>query len=176
MRIISGKYRGKTIFPGKDFNSRPTTDFAKESLFNILANIVDFGQVKVLDLFAGTGGIGFEFASRGSMQVDAVENNFRHFEFIKKTAKELKFDEYKAIKSDVLKYIERCPFKYDIIFADPPYDWEQTEKLPGLVFESGIMAPEAMFILEHSKRVSFAGNQRMFDHRVYGNVHFSFFR
>lgn len=176
MRIISGRYRGKTIFPSKDFNSRPTTDFAKESLFNILANSVDFEELKVLDLFAGTGGIGFEFASRGSVQVDAVENNFKHHEFIKKVAKDLKFEGYKAIKGDVLKYIEKCPYKYDIIFADPPFDWEHTETLPDVVFNAGILAAEGIFILEHPRRISFNGNPRLYDHRVYGNLHFSFFR
>lgn len=176
MRIISGKYRGKTIFAGKDFNSRPTTDFAKESLFNILANSIDFETIKVLDLFAGTGGIGFEFASRGSIQVDSVEINFRQYEFIRKIAKDLQFDGFKAIKSDVMKYIEKCPYKYDIIFADPPFDWEHTDKLPEAVFDAGIMAPDGIFILEHSRRISFAGNSRMYDHRVYGNLHFSFFR
>lgn len=176
MRIISGKYRGKTIFPGKEFSARPTTDFAKEGLFNILANTIDFESVKVLDLFAGTGGIGFEFASRGSEQVDAVEVNFKHHDFLRKTAKDLQFDSYKAIKSDALKYIEKCPFKYDLIFADPPFDWEHTLELPGVVFAAGIMAPDAIFILEHPKNISFAGNPRLYDHRVYGNVHFSFFR
>jgi 16S rRNA (guanine(966)-N(2))-methyltransferase RsmD len=176
LRIISGRYRGKTIFTGKDFKSRPTTDFAKESLFNILANTIDFEEVKVLDLFAGTGGIGFEFASRGSAQVDAVEINFKQFEFLRKVAKDLQFDSYKAIKSDVLKYVEKCPFKYDIIFADPPFDWEHTETLPGVVFGAGILAPEGIFILEHPKRITFAGNERLYDHRVCGNLHFSFFR
>jgi 16S rRNA G966 N2-methylase RsmD len=107
LRIISGKYRGKTIHPGKEFSARPTTDFAKESLFNILANSVDFEELKVLDLFAGTGGIGFEFASRGSIQVDAVESSFKHHEFIRKVARDLNFEGYRAIKSEVLKYIER---------------------------------------------------------------------
>lgn len=176
MRIISGKYRGKTIFGNKDFQSRPTTDFAKESLFNILANNTDFEQVKVLDLFAGTGSIGFEFASRGSIQVDAVENNYKHYEFIRKVAGNLNLEGYRVIKSDALKYIERCPYKYDIIFADPPFEWEQTDKLPEIVFKSGILAADGIFILEHSKRISFAGNTRLYDHRIYGNVHFSFFR
>lgn len=176
MRIISGKYRGKIIQPGKEFQARPTTDFAKESLFNILANSTDFEQIKVLDLFAGTGGIGFEFASRGAIQVDAVELNFKHHEFNKKIAKDLHFENYKAIKSDVLKYIERCPFKYDIIFADPPFDWEHTEALPDKVFNLGILEPEGIFILEHPRRITFAGTPKLFDHRVYGNLHFSFFR
>lgn len=176
MRIISGKYRGKTIHPGKEFSARPTTDFAKESLFNILANSVDFEELKVLDLFAGTGGIGFEFASRGSIQVDAVESSFKHHEFIRKVARDLNFEGYRAIKSEVLKYIERCPYKYDIIFADPPFEWEHTEELPGVIFGSGILEKEGIFILEHPKRISFAGTPRMYDHRVYGNLHFSFFR
>jgi len=176
LRIISGKYRGKTIFPGKEFKARPTTDFAKEGLFNILTNSVDFEQIKVLDLFAGTGGIGFEFASRGSVQVDAVENSYKHHDFIRKTARDLQFENYKAIKGDALKYIERCPFKYDIIFADPPFDWEHTEKLPDAIYGAGILAPEGIFILEHSKRVTFAGNPKLYDHRIYGNLHFSFFK
>jgi 16S rRNA (guanine(966)-N(2))-methyltransferase RsmD len=176
LRIISGKYRGKVILPGKDFQARPTTDFAKESLFNILNNTIDYEQVKVLDLFAGTGGIGFEFASRGSIQVDAVEINFKHHEFNKKIGQSLKFENYKAIKSDVLKYIERCPFKYNIIFADPPFDWEHTEELSDKIFNAGILETDGLFILEHPKRISFAGNEKLFDHRVYGNLHFSFFR
>jgi 16S rRNA (guanine966-N2)-methyltransferase len=176
LRIISGKYRGKTIFPGKDFQARPTTDFAKEGLFNILNNDVDFEEVRMLDLFAGTGGIGFEFASRGSIQVDAVEINFKHYDFLRKTAQELQFENYKAIKGDAVKYIERSPYKYDIIFADPPFDWEQVGNLPDVVFNAGLLVPEGIFILEHSKRVTFAGNTHLYDHRTYGNVQFSFFR
>jgi len=176
LRIISGKYRGKFINPGKQFEARPTTDFAKESLFNILANTIDFEQVAVLDLFAGTGSIGFEFASRGSVKIDSVELNFKHFEFIKNTAKDMKLVGFRAIRSDVIRFIKSCPYKYDIIFADPPFDLEQIPQLPELVLNAGLLLPDGQFILEHPKNISFAGNKNMFDHRNYGSVNFSFFR
>jgi 16S rRNA (guanine966-N2)-methyltransferase len=176
LRIISGKYRGKVLHPGKDFSARPTTDFAKESLFNILSNTIDFESIKVLDLFAGTGSIGFEFASRGSAHIDAVELNFKHYEFIKRTANQLKFESFRSIRSDVIRFIKSCPYKYDLIFADPPFDFEQLPQLPELILNSKILDPQGMFILEHPKNISFAGNKNMFDHRNYGNVHFSFFQ
>lgn len=175
MRIISGKYRGKVIVPVKGLDARPTTDFAKESLFNILANSYDFEDLKVLDLFAGTGAISFEFASRGCTRIDAVELNHKHFEFIKKTSAEMKFEGFKVFKTDAIRYIKACSLKYTLIFADPPYDLENLSQLPDLVFEAGILENDGIFILEHPKTISFAGHKNLFDHRYYGSVNFSFF-
>ena len=175
MRIISGKFRGKILHPGKDFTARPTTDFAKESLFNILANSYDFQEVEVLDLFSGTGSISFEFASRKCLSVDAIELNYNHYKFIQKTSVELKFNQLKVYKMDVFRFLKNNINKYDIIFADPPYEMEGIEKIPEIIFEKLILKPDGIFILEHSKKINFKDHNRLKDHRSYGSVNFSFF-
>jgi 16S rRNA (guanine966-N2)-methyltransferase len=175
VRIISGAYKGKIINPGKGFDARPTTDFAKESLFNILANQIDFEEVEVLDLFAGTGGISFEFASRGAKRVEAVESNHRHAGFIQKTAGELKFAQLHVYKTNAFVFLKSCSGKYDIIFADPPYEMEGVTALPDAILDKGLLAEEGMFILEHSKSLNFANHPNLIDHRHYGSVNFSFF-
>lgn len=175
MRIISGKYKGKQIVPGKGFTARPTTDFAKESLFNILNNRVDFEEIEVLDLFSGTGSISFEFASRGAKKVDSIEQSPRHASFIIKTTEELKFNQMKVFRMNVYQYLKISKHTFDIIFADPPYDMPDVEKFPDIVLAANLLKPDGVFILEHSKGIDFSANPRFKEHRNYGNVNFSFF-
>lgn len=176
MRIISGKYKGKKINPPAGFKARPTTDYARESLFNILANRVEFESLVVLDLFSGTGSISFEFASRGAAVVHLVEQDSKHIAFIKRMSDEMKFKNIKTIHIDVRAYLKVSRFKYDIVFADPPYDLAWLDTLPDLVLSSGIIKEDGFFILEHPKNISFTPHRFLFEHRNYGSVNFSFFR
>ena len=175
MRIISGLFKGKTLNPGKEFTARPTTDFAKEALFNILANTYEFEDLEILDLFSGTGSISFEFASRESILIEAVETNYNHFKYIQKIAGELNFKQLKVYKMDVFQFLKNNIRKYDIIFADPPYDMAGVENLPDIILEKLILKPAGVFILEHSKKMSFKNHKNLTDHREYGSVNFSFF-
>jgi 16S rRNA (guanine966-N2)-methyltransferase len=176
LRIISGKYRGKIIHPPKNFKARPTTDLAKESLFNIIANQYDIGSISVLDLFSGTGSISYEFASRDCPVVHLVENDFKNFAFIAKKIKELGFDQIRANRANVRSYIITCQTKYDLIFADPPYDLSWLMELPDLVVNPALLKPGGLFILEHPQSVNFSGHPSLEEHRKYGGVNFSFFR
>jgi 16S rRNA (guanine(966)-N(2))-methyltransferase RsmD len=176
LRIISGLYRGRTINPPKKFKARPTTDFAKEALFNILVNTFDFEETEILDLFSGTGSIGYEFASRGAVFVEMVEKSFVHSEFIRKTLQELGISNARIVKSDAFIYIGRMSRPFDIIFADPPYEMEGIKTIPDKVLGSKLLKKNAWFILEHGVSVNFKDHPACFDHRNYGSVHFSFFR
>ena len=138
MRIIGGKYKGKSIVAPRGLPVRPTTDFAKESLFNILNNSIDFEEIKLLELFAGTGNIGYEFASRGCSHITSVDLNFNCIQFIKRTNKELELHN-KVIRSDVFRYINSNKEKYNFIFADPPYDLDRIMDIPQLIFSKGIL-------------------------------------
>lgn len=176
MRIISGSHKGRHIPIRKNLTARPTTDFAKENLFNIISNQINIEGLDVLDLFAGTGSISFEFASRGCSSIITVEKDYKSYSFIKKTAVELGFDMLRAVKVDAFKFIEINKQKYDLIFADPPYDNKDLKKLPDLLFNSGALKNDGWFILEHGKTHEFTSNEHLFDTRKYGSVHFSFFR
>jgi 16S rRNA (guanine(966)-N(2))-methyltransferase RsmD len=176
LRIISGKYKGRAIVPDKNFKARPTTDFAKESLFNILNNHFNYEDLTVLDLFSGTGSIGYEFASRNCISVDMVELDFNHYQFIRKTLSTLGFNQANAIRGNVFQFLKSCHNTYDIIFADPPYDLEGIETLPGQVMTNKLLNVDGWLVVEHSKNVSFTGHPSLFDHRNYGSVNFSFFR
>jgi 16S rRNA (guanine(966)-N(2))-methyltransferase RsmD len=176
MRIISGNRKGKTITPPRNFHARPTTDFAKENLFNLLNNLTDIEDCEVLDLFSGTGGISFEFASRGAKKIDSVEIENLHYAFIKKTAKELGFEQIHAIRNSAMKFIKFCTASYNIIFADPPYEMPDVDKIPEMIFEHNLLKPEGILILEHSKNYDFSGQAHYFDKRIYGSVNFSFFK
>ena len=176
MRIIGGRYRGRRINPPSNFKARPTTDFAREGLFNILNNRIDFESVIVLDLFSGTGSISYEFASRGAEAVHLVEKDMRHISGIKKILKELDLENVKPIHIDVRAYLKTCSVKYDIVFADPPYELKWLKELPDLVTEAGILKEDGFFILEHPRDISFANHRLFFEHRNYGGVNFSFFR
>lgn len=176
MRIISGTHKGRRLNPPKNLPVRPTTDMAKESLFNVLNNLVDFAELDVLDLFAGTGSITYEFASRGCKSVMAVDNNFRCVGYIRKVAEEFGFDNIKTMRADVFKSLKRTGYAFDLIFADPPYSLEGIERIPEMVFENGWLKKNAWLILEHPRGFDFARHQYFFQRRVYGKVNFSFFQ
>ncbi len=176
MRIIGGKYRGRRIVPPSGFKARPTTDFAREGLFNILNNRIDFEAVSVLDLFAGTGSISYEFASRGAREVHLIEQDMKHISGIKRIIKDIGFNNIRAIHIDVRAYLKTCSVKYDIVFADPPYDLPWLDEIPDLVTGSGVMKENGFFILEHPRDMSFIAHKLFFEHRNYGGVNFSFFR
>ena len=153
MRIIGGRLKGKTINPPAGYKARPTTDFAREGLFNILNNEYEFEDLKVLDLFGGTGAVAFEFASRGAARVYSVE----------------------MVRDNVFDFLPICHEKFDIIFADPPYALEGLETLPDKVFAQDILHPGCYFILEHGDEHSFTGHPHFKKEKCYGRVHFSFF-
>jgi 16S rRNA (guanine966-N2)-methyltransferase len=176
LRIIGGTYRGRRIVPSPGFKARPTTDFARESLFNILNNRIDFEEIRVLDLFAGTGSISYEFASRGAKEVHLVEKDVKHISGIRRIINDMEFRNIKAIHIDVKAYLKTCSVKYDIVFADPPYDLTWLADLPDLVIASGIIENDGFFILEHPRKMSFSSHRLFFEHRSYGGVNFSFFR
>ncbi len=175
MRIIGGKFKGRIIKPVSGLTARPTTDYARESLFNILNNRVDFEATSVLDLFSGTGSIGFEFSSRGALTVHLVEKDFKHIAGIKRTINDIGLTNIKPIHIDVKAYLKVCRFKYDIVFADPPYDLRWLKSIPDLVIESGILKDDGVFILEHPRSMNFKTHEKFFEHRNYGSVNFSFF-
>lgn len=176
MRIIGGKYKGRRINPSSDFKARPTTDFAREGLFNILNNRVDFESVNVLDLFSGTGSISYEFASRGAPVVHLAEKDKGHISFIRKMVSEMDLTTVKPIHIDVKAYLRACKFKYDIVFADPPFELPWLNTIPDLVISAGILKDDGFFVLEHPKNSTFISHKYFVEHRNYGGVNFSFFR
>ncbi len=176
MRIVGGKYGGRRIGVGKGFDSRPTTDFAREALFNILANHFTFEDIGILDLFSGTGSISFEFASRGCKAIDMVEYNQRSVHFIEKTAEMLGIKGMHVIRMDVFRFIPICKMQYDVIFADPPYDLDKLRELPGMILERNLLLPGGWLVVEHGKSHHFKDLPQFFDERNYGSVHFSFFK
>lgn len=176
MRIIRGTYRGHRILPPGTLHLRPTTDLAKESLFNILENNFDLGEVAVLDLFSGTGSISYEFASRGTPHVTLVEMNKRHIRFIRDTLRNLHFRQVEPLQGNVFPFLRHAlPHSYDIIFADPPYNLPDIEKLPDMVFKRNLLTSGGWFILEHPKQYHFEDHPRFLFMKKYGQVHFSFF-
>ncbi len=176
MRIISGKYKGRRISPPKNLPVRPTTDMSKEALFNVLNNHFNFSGLKVLDLFAGTGNISYEFASRGCDNVIAVDGDFGCIKFIKQTAQEFDFT-ITAIKSDVMAFLQKNTSSYDIIFADPPYGFDQEtfEKIVKTVFERELLEDDGMMIIEHSKYTKMTELDNFSFQKGYGGSFFSFF-
>ena len=174
MRIISGKYRGRTIVPPRNLRARPTTDFAKENLFNVLGNLVDFEELDVLDLFSGTGSISYEFASRDAKSVTSVEVNSVHHNFIRQTARDLKFENFYATKANVFLYLKSCTKKFDLIFSDAPYDLEGSEEVIRLVFERDLLNEDGILIFEHSKEQDVSMVPNYWQTRSYGSVQFSF--
>lgn len=176
MRIISGTFKGRRIQAPKNLPVRPTTDMSKEALFNILNHQFDFENLKVLDLFSGTGNISYEFASRGSKPITAVDGNFGCVQFIRRTASEFDMDIH-PIKSDVFSYLEKVKTNFDIIFADPPYDLPQKdfEKIALLVFENEILNEDGLLILEHSKHTKLHHIGNFSYQKNYGGSVFSFF-
>ncbi len=176
MRIISGTHKGRRIVPDKNFKARPTTDFAKENLFNVLGNSIDFEAITALDLFGGTGGISYELASRGARQITCVEMNVKHFAFIKKTITDLGFENISVLRADVFRFLKSCSKKFDIIFADPPYDLKNITAIPDMVFHKELLLPDGILIIEHGKENNFENHEKFYEKRTYGSVNFSFFR
>lgn len=160
----------------RGFKARPTTDFARESLFNILSNHIEFARVKVLDLFGGTGSISFEFASRGCLSIDIVDRDVSSLRAIGEMAEKLDIKGMRTVRADAFRYIRSCSKKYDIVFADPPYTLAELHSIPGMVLDSSLLEKDGMLILEHPKNFDFSANDHFTDHRRYGNVNFSFFR
>ena len=177
MRVISGKYKRRTFEVPRTFKARPTTDFAKENLFNVLNNLIDFEEChNVLDLFAGTGSISLELVSRGCTRVISVEREPSHHSFIYKVKEQLKEEGWLPLRADVFRYIEKCHDTFDLIFADPPYALTRLSELPDLILEKDMLAPDGLLILEHGKDHNFAHHPHFVQERVYGSVHFSFFQ
>ncbi|MBQ7191836.1 MAG: RsmD family RNA methyltransferase [Paludibacteraceae bacterium] len=174
MRIISGKYRGRRLMPPKNITARPTTDFAKESLFNLLQNRMDFEGIDMLDLFAGTGGIGLECVSRGAKEVIAVEAAHVQQNFIIQTSKQLGITNLHVVRGDVFRFLNSNHILFDFIYADPPYQLERIPELPDLILPH--LKNDGWMVLEHGKTNDFSQHPRFVELRQYGSVHFSFFQ
>jgi 16S rRNA (guanine966-N2)-methyltransferase len=175
MRIVGGKYKGRTFHPGKKFKARPTTDIAKEGLFNILEHRYDFTTKTVLDLFSGTGSMAYEFISRGCQHATLVENNFIHYKFIQEVITKLNIDNAKVFKTNVFLFLKKSPETFNIIFADPPFDFQNFETIPEAVLQNSLLAPQGVFVLEHPATYDFSHHPYFKEHRKYGKVNFSFF-
>lgn len=178
MRIIGGKYKGRRFDPPADkWPTRPTMDFAKEALFNILNNLLDFEDVKVLDLFGGTGSHCYEFISRGCTDATYVDKFPGCVQFVRKTAEQLKIESgLKIFQMDVFRFIESTRDQYDYIFAGPPYSLPTIDTIPDLIFEKKLLLPEGMFVMEHDPHHDFTNHPHLFDLRKYGKTFFSFFK
>lgn len=175
MRIIGGALKGKTINPPYNYKARPTTDFAREGLFNVLNNEYEFEDLKVLDLFGGTGAISYEFASRGAARVYCVEMLRENASFIKTEAERLGLANVVMVRDNVFDFLPVCKEKFEIVFADPPYALEGLDSIPDKVFERDILHPGCYFILEHGDEYSFRDHPYFIKEKTYGRVHFSFF-
>ena len=176
MRIIGGAFKSRIFRPAKNFKARPTTDFARENLFNILDNRYEFDNKKVLDLFSGTGSISFEFVSRGCPNVTSVELDRFHYNFICSVIEKLDIkSSMKAVNTDAFKFIARSSEQYNIIFADPPYELKRLAEIPDLILNSKLLGDEGLLILEHGKTNDFSLHPLFSEIRTYGSVHFSFF-
>ena len=175
MRIIAGTLKGRRLNPPANLPVRPTTDMAREGLFNILNNYVDFEDCSVMDLFAGTGAMSVEFISRGAREVTAVDINNACTDYIKSEAQRLELRNLRVVRADVFDLLKRANRKFDIVFADPPYALEGLETLPDLVFEHQVLNEDGIYILEHSREYSFEEHPHFWQHRNYGKVNFTFF-
>ena len=174
MRIISGIYKGKNIIAPKNLPVRPTTDFAKESLFNILINRIDFSNTNLLELFAGTGNIGYEFASRGCTNITSVDVNFQCVQFIKQMNRELKLNN-RIIRTDAIRFLKQIKEPYTFIFADPPYQMLGITSIPNIIFKKNLLTKGGTLIIEHEKKLDFSDHSNFQEKRNYGRVNFSFF-
>jgi len=175
MRIISGIHKGRRLNPPANLSVRPTTDMAREALFSILYTTYEFADLRVLDLFCGTGALSFEFISRGSEDVTAIDSNIRCIEFIKKTATDWKVEGLHAFKADVFKFLQNQSRPWDIIFADPPYLMKESLLLPAMVRENKLLAPGGRLIIEHPSEIHFSDQEGFIEKRSYSRVQFSFF-
>jgi 16S rRNA (guanine966-N2)-methyltransferase len=177
MRIITGKYKGRHFDVPRSFKARPTTDFAKENLFNVLRGYIDFDEgPSALDLFAGTGSISWELLSRGCSRVVSVEKDTQHFRFIIEVMKQLGATNYFPLRADVFSFAKHCSEQFDFVFADPPYQLPGLADLPDVVLDGNLLKPGGLFVLEHGKDYDFSQNAFFAEHRSYGSVNFSLFR
>jgi 16S rRNA (guanine(966)-N(2))-methyltransferase RsmD len=175
MRVISGKYKSRRFSPPKNFPSRPTTDSAKEGLFNILDNRLDLEDADVLDMFAGTGNISLEFLSREAKYVLSVDSHFVSFKYMKKSMFEVGAENWKVIKNDVFKYVPKLDKQFDIVFADPPFGLKNIYDIPALILESTVLKDDGLLIVEHGRETVFTKSYGFESERNYGGVYFSFF-
>lgn len=176
MRIVAGIYGGRKFHPPSNIPTRPTTDFARTGLFNILNNEFDFAEISVLDLFAGTGALSFEMASRGCTDITSVDQNQKCTSFIERTAAEWGIEGLKVIKADAFSFLDRAHRTYDIILADPPYEIPRVAELPTRIFDLDILNANGWFVLETSPKHSFTSHPHFIKHRNYGHTHFHFFK
>ena len=176
MRIITGIYKGRRFDIPHTFKARPTTDFAKENIFNVLNSYIDFEGATALDLFAGTGSISLELLSRGCQQVVSIEKDRDHHAFIRHCVQKLGADNSVVIRGDVFRYIKSCSQQFDFIFADPPYQLTELAQIPDLIFEKGLLKEEGIFVLEHGAQNDFSNHPHFVEHRKYGSVNFSIFQ
>ncbi|MCF0196129.1 MAG: RsmD family RNA methyltransferase [Bacteroidaceae bacterium] len=178
MRVITGKYKGRHFEVPRHFKARPTTDFAKENIFNVLRGYIDFDDqsVRALDLFSGTGSITLELLSRGCGRVVSVEKDALHHGLIRRFLEQLGDTAGVALRADVFRFVEKCRDQFDFIFADPPYSLPDLEKLPDLILQSSLLAPDGLFVLEHGKVNDFSLHPNFVEHRAYGSVNFTLFR
>lgn len=176
MRIITGKYKGRHFDIPRTFKARPTTDFAKENIFNVLNGYIDLDGAEALDLFSGTGSITLELLSRGCSRVTSIELDRDHHRFICDCVKKLGTEACLPLRADVFRFVKSCRQQYDIVFADPPYALKELPQIPDLVFERALLKPDGILVFEHGKDHDFSQHPRFVEHREYGSVNFSLFR
>lgn len=175
MRIVSGTHKGRSFNPPHNLPVRPTTDFAKQALFNILENKVDISSLKVLDLFCGTGSISYEFASRGSNDIIAVDQNATCCAYVKKQSEYFKFNSIKVVKSEVGSFIKHCTEKFDLIFVDPPYEMLETPEIIELILAKKMLNADSLLVVEHPDNLSFEQHPNFLEQRNYSRINFTFF-
>ena len=183
MRIITGRYKGRHFDIPRTFKARPTTDFAKENIFNVLVQYVDFEDATALDLFSGTGSITLELLSRGCRQVVSVELDRDHHRFIQQCVARLQGENaqhpmlnVQCIRADVFRFVKSCHQQFDFIFADPPYALKELPQIPALIFGKGLLTPGGILVFEHGSGHDFSAHPHFVEHRKYGSVNFSIFR
>ncbi|MBP6334825.1 MAG: RsmD family RNA methyltransferase [Bacteroidia bacterium] len=176
MRIIGGNFKGRTILAPGSLPVRPTTDYAKSGIFNILNNHFDFEAITVLDLFCGTGNISFEFASRGAIKVTGVDSHSACLKFINEFSLKIGAKQIQTVRSDVFSFLKQNANQYDIIFADPPFELKDTDSIPDLVFAGSLLKPEGWLIIEHQSKRKLSSNKQPAQVREYGNCAFSIYR
>ena len=175
MRIITGQYKGRHFDIPRSFKARPTTDFAKENIFNVLNAYIDFEDAMALDLFSGTGSISLELLSRGCKNVVSVEADRDHYAFIKQCLAKLGTDRCITIRGDVFRFLKTCHQQFDFIFADPPYALKQLKEIPYIVLSGNLLTDDGIFVFEHGKDYDFSSHPHFVEHRSYGSVNFSLF-
>lgn len=176
MRIITGEYKGRHFEVPRSFKARPTTDFAKENIFNVLCGYIDFDGKTALDLFSGIGSISLELVSRGCERVVSIEKDRDHHSFISQCLKKLGTDRCVPVRGDVFRFVKSCRQQFDFIFADPPYALKELPEIPRMILDRGLLADGGVFVFEHGKDHDFSGHERFVEHRAYGSVNFSIFR